>query len=102
MISFDERSQALLWHVGDEVVEQAALSEQGMDAAFGGAGPQLAIHAQAFTGGAQNRQQQDGEGVEEQEAVAALGSSILSTLMPIPKRMSLLSRKLGSMVHLLE
>ena len=72
MVAFDERSQALVWHVGDEVVEQAALPEQGMDAAFGGAGAQLAVHAEALAGGAQNRQQQDGEGVEEQEAVAAL------------------------------
>ena len=45
LIAFDERSQALVWHVGDEVVEQGSLPEQGMDAAFGGAGPQLRIHA---------------------------------------------------------
>ena len=69
-----------------------------MDAAFGGAGPQLAIHAEAFAGGAQDGQQQDREGIEEQEAVAALRiiDPHLSTLMPIPKRRSLLSRKLGS------
>lgn len=42
-----------------------------MDTAFGGAGSQLTIHAEAFAGGAQDRQQQDGEGIEEQEAVAA-------------------------------
>ena len=62
----------MVWHVGDEVVEQATLPEQGMDAAFGGAGPQLPIHAEAFAGGSEDGQQQDGEGVEEQEAVAAL------------------------------
>ncbi len=42
-----------------------------MDAAFGGAGSPLTIHAEAFAGGAQDRQQQDGEGVAEQEAVVA-------------------------------
>jgi hypothetical protein len=42
-----------------------------VDAAFGGAGPQLAVHAEVLAGGTENRQQQDGEGVEEQEAVAA-------------------------------
>ena len=72
MIAFDERQQALVWHVGDEVVEQAALAEQRVDAAFGGAGPQLAVHAEALAVCAQNRQQRDGEGVEEEEAVAAL------------------------------
>ncbi len=72
MISFDEWPQALFWHVGDEVVEQAALPEKGMDAALDGAGSQLTVHAEALAGGAQNRQQQDGESVEKQEAVAAL------------------------------
>ena len=72
MITFNERRQSFLRHVGDEIVEQAALPEEGMDAALGGAGSQLAIHAEALAGGSQNGQQQDGEGVEEQEAVATL------------------------------
>src|SRR5271157_1393237 len=71
-VSLDERPQPFLGHVGDEIVEQAALPEQGMDAALGGAGSQLTIHAEAFAGGAQYRQQQDGEGVQEQQTVAAL------------------------------
>src|SRR5271165_4318543 len=71
-VSLDERPQPFLGHVGDETVEQAALPEQGMDAALGGAGSQLTIHAEAFAGGAQYRQQQDGEGVQEQQTVAAL------------------------------
>src|ERR1700691_723297 len=62
-----------LRHVGNEVVEQAALSEQGVDAAFDGACSQEPVHAEAFAGGAQKGQQQDREGVEEQEAVAAPG-----------------------------
>src|SRR5271165_7485280 len=69
LVSFDERSQGGLGHVGDEFVEQASLAEQGVDAALDSAGSQLAIHAEAFAGGAQNRQQQDGESVQEQEAV---------------------------------
>src|SRR5208283_3322096 len=59
-VSLDERPQPFLGHVGDEIVDQAALPEQGMDAALGGAGSQLTIHAEAFAGGAQYRQQQDG------------------------------------------
>ncbi len=43
-----------------------------MDAALGGAGSQLTIHAEALARGAQERQKQDGEGVQEQEAVATL------------------------------
>ena len=35
-----------------------------MDAAFGGAGPQLAIHAEAFGGGAQDGQQQDQSAID--------------------------------------
>ena len=57
LISLDERPETLVWHVGDEIVEQAALPEEGMDAAFGGAGSQLAIHAEALAGGAQDGQQ---------------------------------------------
>ena len=59
-------------HGGDEIVEQATLAEQGMDAAFGCAGSQLAIHAEAFAGRAQDGRQNDGEGVQQQQAVAAL------------------------------
>ena len=71
-VSLDERPQPGLWHVGNEIVEQAALPEQGMDAAFDGAGPQLPVHAEALACGAQDRQQQNGERVQKQEAVATL------------------------------
>jgi hypothetical protein len=43
-----------------------------VDAALDRTRSQLAIHAEAFAGGAQQRQQQDGEGVQEQEAITAL------------------------------
>ena len=43
-----------------------------MNASFGGAGSQLAVHSEAFASGDQQRQQHDGEGVEQQEAVSAL------------------------------
>ena len=41
-----------------------------MDATLGGARSQLPVHSKAFAGGAQERQQQNGKRVEEQEAVA--------------------------------
>ena len=62
----------MFWHGGDEVVEQAALAKQGMDAALGCACSQLTIHTEAFACGAQKGQQKDGEGVQQQQAVAAL------------------------------
>ena len=69
MVSLDERSEPFIRHVGDEIVEQAALPEERMDAAFGGAGSQLTVHAEALAGCAEDGQKQDGEGVEEQKAV---------------------------------
>jgi hypothetical protein len=49
--------QAVLRQIWDEVVEHAALSEQGMGALFGGIGLEMPIYNEAFTGGAQQGQQ---------------------------------------------
>ena len=51
----DEWPQSFLGHIGDEVVEQAALAEQRMDAAFYRAGSERSVHAEAFTGRAEQR-----------------------------------------------
>ncbi len=44
-----------------------------MDAALGGAGSQLAVHAEAFARCSQQGQQEDGESVEQEQAIAPLG-----------------------------
>ena len=62
----------MLGHVGDKIVEQAALAEQRMDAAFYRAGSERSIHAEAFAGRAEQRQQEDRQGVEQQQTVAPL------------------------------
>ena len=67
-----------------------------MEAPLDGAGSQLTIHAEAFACGAQQLQQRDDEGVQAQEAIAALRIGNSQRALPIPKRRSLLSRKLGS------
>ena len=52
-----------------------------MDATLGGARSQLPVHSKAFAGGAQERQQQNGKGVEEQEAVAATAQGLTNPLI---------------------
>ena len=49
LVSLNKR---FIQHVGDQVTEQAALPEQGMDAALGGVVLRL-VHSKAFAGGAQ-------------------------------------------------
>ena len=63
----------MLWHVRGQVVEHAALSEQGMGSGLDGVGLEVAVHAEAFAGGTEQGEQDDGEGVEQQQAVAPLG-----------------------------
>jgi hypothetical protein len=44
-----------------------------VDAPLGGVGAQLTIRSEAFAGLAENRQQKNGEGVQQKRPVAALG-----------------------------
>ena len=62
----------MLWHVGGQVVEHAALPEQGMGSGLDGVGLEVAVHAEALAGGTEQGEQDDGEGVEQQQPVAAL------------------------------
>src|ERR1039458_6021244 len=68
----NERSQADLRHVRDQLVEHAALPEQRMGPVFGRVDLEMAIHAEAFASGAEQRQENDGEGVQEKKPVAPL------------------------------
>src|SRR3954468_14768174 len=72
-VSFDEGPEPVLWHVGGQVVEHAALAEQGMGSDLNGVGLEVAVHAEALVGGTEQGEQDDGEGVEQQQAVAPLG-----------------------------
>ena len=51
----DERPQADLRHVRDQLVEHTALPEQRMGPVFGRVGLEMAIHAEAFASGAEQR-----------------------------------------------
>ena len=63
----DERPQADLRHVRDQLVEHTALPEQRMGPVFGRVDLEMAIHAEAFASGAEQRQENDGEGVQEKK-----------------------------------
>ena len=69
-----EGTETHLGHVGDEVVEHAALTEEGVRACLAGVGLQVAIHSELFAGGAQHREQVDREGIKQQQSVAPIGA----------------------------
>src|SRR5450759_3982332 len=66
------RNSGDLRHVWDQLVEHAALPEQRMGPVFGRVDLEMAVHAEAFTSGAEQRQENDGEGVQEKKPVAPL------------------------------
>src|SRR3954462_9635998 len=68
----DEGPEPVLGHVGDQVVERGALAKQGMGAGLDGVGLEVAVHAEALASGTEQGEQDDGEGVEQQQPVAAL------------------------------
>src|ERR1035437_5537824 len=70
--SRNEWPQTDLRHVWDQLIEHAALPEQGMGSVFGGVDLEMAVHAEAFAGGAEQRQKHDGEGVQKKQPVAPL------------------------------
>src|SRR6202453_1483719 len=70
---FHEGPQSRFGHSRDQFVEHAALAEERMGAMLGGVGLEMAVHAETFSGGAEQRQENDREGVEEKQPVAPLG-----------------------------
>src|ERR1019366_5349191 len=60
--SRNEWPQTGLRHVWDQLIAHAALPEQRMGSVFGGVDLEMAVHAEAFAGGAEQRQKHDGEG----------------------------------------
>ena len=71
-VSFREGPQPVFRHVGDQVVEHAALAEQGMGAGLDSVGLEMAVHAEALAGGAEQGEQNDGKRIEQQQPVAPL------------------------------
>ena len=61
---FHEGPQPVFRHVGDQVVEQTALAEQGVSAGFDGVGLEMAVQAEAFAGGTEQGEQNDSERIE--------------------------------------
>ena len=96
---FHEGPQSRFGHSRDQFVEHAALAEERMGAMLGGVGLEMAVHAETFSGGAEQRQENDREGVEEKQPVAPLGVRIRRTPIPMPKRRSFVSRNPGSIVQ---
>jgi hypothetical protein len=70
--SRNEWPQTGLRHIWDQLMEYAALPEQRMGSVFGGVDLEMAVHAEAFAGGAEQRQKHDGEGVQKKQPVAPL------------------------------
>src|ERR1700688_2973562 len=54
--SRNEWPQSALRHAWDQLVEHASLPEQRMGSMFGGVDLEMTIHAEAFAGGAEQRQ----------------------------------------------
>ena len=65
-------SSADFRHGRDELVEHAALTEQQVGAGFGSICFEMPVHAECLAGSAEERQEDDGEGIDEQQPVAAL------------------------------
>jgi hypothetical protein len=68
----DERPQPGVWHVWDQLIKHASLPEQRMGSVFGGIDFEMAVHAEAFAGGAEQRHKHDSEGVQKKKPVAPL------------------------------
>ena len=66
-----------------------------MGAALDGIGLEMAIISQGLSGGAEQGQQGDREGIEEPQPIAALRIADADRPMPMPKRRSLVSRNGG-------
>ena len=65
-------SSADFRHGRDELVEHAALTEQQVGAGFGSICFEMPVHAECLAGSAEEYQEDDGEGIDEQQPVAAL------------------------------
>src|SRR4051794_29598475 len=70
-VSFDEGLESIFGHVGAQIVEHAALAEQGMGAGLDGVGLEVAVHAEALAGGAEQGEQDDSERIEQQQQSVA-------------------------------
>jgi hypothetical protein len=86
----------VFWHRRDELVEHATLTEQRVSASLGRVGFEMSVVAERFASRAEQGQQRDREGVDQPQAVAPVGGTDMTELMPMPKRMSLLSRNAHS------
>src|SRR6516162_4322730 len=60
-----ERPQSRLRHSWHQLVVQAALPEQGVDAPFGGAGFEMFVEVQSFASGAKQRQKRNRQCIEK-------------------------------------
>jgi hypothetical protein len=68
--SLDQRQQEEVGHVGYELAKHAALTGQGLSAPLGRVGLEVPIISQFFSGGAQHRQQDHCEGIDQLQAIS--------------------------------
>jgi len=83
--AFDEWLKAGFRHVGDEFVEHATLTKQGMGAPLGGVDLEMAVHAEALARGPEQGQQEDREGVEQEKPIAPLRVGDMDGAEPHPE-----------------
>jgi len=70
---FDQRGQPLLWHRGYQVVQHATLTEQRMGAPFAGVRFEQPVITESLARRSEQRQQSDGQSVQQPQPVAADG-----------------------------
>src|SRR3954468_8913095 len=96
-VSFDEGPEPVLWHVGGQVVEHAALAEQGMG--LDGVGLEIMPR---LSPAAPSRVSRTTANALSSRRSRRWGSAMRTAPRPMPKRRSLVSRKLGCTVHRFE
>src|SRR5260370_25465564 len=71
----DQWPQPRLWHVRDELVEHASLTQQRVGTPLSRVGLEVAIVAERFPGGTQQGQQHDAESADQPQAITPVGCS---------------------------
>src|SRR3954454_19098677 len=97
-VSFDEGLESVFGHVGDQIVEHAALAEQGMGAGLDGIG--LEVMPRLSPAAPSRVSRTMAKALSSSSRSRRCGSPIRTAERPMPKRRSLVSRKLGSTFHL--
>src|SRR4051794_37580304 len=99
-VLFHEGPQPVFGHVGDQVVEHAALAEQGMGAGLDSVG--LEIMPRLSPAAPSRVSRTTANALSSSSRSRRCGSLMRTEARPRPKRRSLVSRKLGSTLQRFE